>query len=544
MVDTGPQDQHLDPAVVRSALERVLASPEFNASPRNRAFLAYIVDEALAGRGELIKAYSIAISVFNRDPDFDPQLDSIVRIEAGRLRRALDLYYLTAGRDDPIRISVPRGGYVPALERPAPEVALAPEPRPQGTRGMRIAVAAFSQESDAARYPDFARGLTRAIVVALTRFTEIFVYGPETSARFGSDVDIQRLRDELDVQYVLNGGACVLGDHFTVDVLLIETGSGRTVWADTFDRPLNPTEVVRLRNDVANRLVSTLAQPYSALFDKRSSDVEGSLPASFKSYDAVMRFYQYARTFDRKLLEPLRQALEEVLVRDPDYAEAHACLARVYVDTVRFGSTAGPLVAAPLERAVALARRAVDLAPRSSAARFALGLALWFVEGPARGIAELEEGLKLNPNDANIMAELGQRYAMRMDWERALPMLAAADERNPGQPSLLRFGQFLHAYVEGRYEDALALARKMGPLQVLHAPGAVAIAAAKAGRKAEARAALAEVLRMEPEYLLHAREDLMKRNLHPDLVDLLLDGLREAAADLPGTFQGRPATSA
>ena len=106
----------LGPDAIRAALERVLASADFDASERNRNFLRHVVEETLAGRAERIKAYNIATTVFGRDDRFDPQLDSIVRIEAGRLRRSLERYYLTSGRDDPVRIGVPKGSYVPTFE--------------------------------------------------------------------------------------------------------------------------------------------------------------------------------------------------------------------------------------------------------------------------------------------------------------------------------------------------------------------------------------------------------------------------------------------
>ncbi len=93
---------------VREQLRRILASDGFVASARNRRFLEYVVEETLAGRADRIKAYSIATSVFGRGPDFNPDLDSIVRIEAGRLRRSIDHYYLTAGGTDASGFRSPR----------------------------------------------------------------------------------------------------------------------------------------------------------------------------------------------------------------------------------------------------------------------------------------------------------------------------------------------------------------------------------------------------------------------------------------------------
>jgi hypothetical protein len=94
---------------IRAAVGRVLTSPDFDVPDRARRFLTYVVEEAIAGRGDRIKAYSIATEVFGRDSDFDAQVDPVVRIEAGRLRRALEHYYLTAGRDDEIVTTIPKG---------------------------------------------------------------------------------------------------------------------------------------------------------------------------------------------------------------------------------------------------------------------------------------------------------------------------------------------------------------------------------------------------------------------------------------------------
>ena len=104
---------------VRSQLVRILTSSDFETTERGRKFLAYVVEETLGRRADRIKAYSIATEVFGRDASFDSHSDPIVRIEAGHLRRALDRYYLTDGKADPIVITIPKGHYVPVFsERP------------------------------------------------------------------------------------------------------------------------------------------------------------------------------------------------------------------------------------------------------------------------------------------------------------------------------------------------------------------------------------------------------------------------------------------
>ena len=113
------------PEEVRAQLERLLASEALATSSRLRRFLSFIVERTLDGEGQKLKEYAVGIEVFDRDDQYDPRIDSIVRVEAGRLRARLDEYYRQAGLADAVIVRIPRGGYVPVFERrPATPVAL------------------------------------------------------------------------------------------------------------------------------------------------------------------------------------------------------------------------------------------------------------------------------------------------------------------------------------------------------------------------------------------------------------------------------------
>lgn len=101
---------------VFGALERLLTSDELRLSERNRRFLSFVVTQAIRGTADRIKAYTIGVDVFGRDEAFDPATDPIVRIEATRLRAALASYYEQVGSEAAVRISLPKGSYVPAFD--------------------------------------------------------------------------------------------------------------------------------------------------------------------------------------------------------------------------------------------------------------------------------------------------------------------------------------------------------------------------------------------------------------------------------------------
>ena len=146
---------------VRRQLQRILASRDFVASERNRRFLRHIVECTL--RGETARGYEIATLVFGRPKTFNPTSDPIVRIEAGKLRRDLETYYLKSGKFDPIRITVPRGGYRTAFTRNE-ELEASPSPSREGLAILRAALLGLAGSPQAAtawgeltrEYPDFA----------------------------------------------------------------------------------------------------------------------------------------------------------------------------------------------------------------------------------------------------------------------------------------------------------------------------------------------------------------------------------------------------
>lgn len=105
---------------VRSALHRLLAAPCFVQSPKLSAFLRFVVEATLTGSGNRIKAYTIAVDALGRQPSFDPNIDAIVRVDAIRIRRAIERYYATDGAGAEIVIDLPKGRYVPTFRHRVP----------------------------------------------------------------------------------------------------------------------------------------------------------------------------------------------------------------------------------------------------------------------------------------------------------------------------------------------------------------------------------------------------------------------------------------
>ena len=135
------------PEQIAEQLVRILGGSPFLNASRSRALLEYVVQEALAGRADSIKEYTIGVAALARSPQFDPRTDPIVRAEASRLRTKLETYYAGEGKADPVEIKLPRGTYVPqfsmrkdsAVEEAEPGIT--PTAAPHGhSRQLRILI--------------------------------------------------------------------------------------------------------------------------------------------------------------------------------------------------------------------------------------------------------------------------------------------------------------------------------------------------------------------------------------------------------------------
>lgn len=262
---------------IRLQLDRLLASDNFANADRMSGFLRYIVERAIAGESDRVKEYVIGVAVFGRDEQYDPRLDSIVRVEARRLRTKLDEYYAGSGRHDPIVIEMRRGAYVPAFSRrmtapvpePAARPALAGPTRPArwppglvalgaallavlpltftlwrsglvtsvgtATPMVTIAVLPFAEYSDSQADALLAARLTDSVTGELARNRVLGVVSHTSALQFaGTRRPLREIAQALNAELVLEGSLHVDGDRLRVETRLVDAVKDRKIWVDDF----------------------------------------------------------------------------------------------------------------------------------------------------------------------------------------------------------------------------------------------------------------------------------------------------------------------
>lgn len=124
---SGPQPVGFSHEAIREELSRVLACHEFRSSKRSQDFLRYVVEHTLAGQADMLKERTIGIEVFGRSTSYEPSDDATVRVKAGDVRKRLGLYYAEQGAQNPLRIELPAGTYVPEFRVVELRTPAAPE---------------------------------------------------------------------------------------------------------------------------------------------------------------------------------------------------------------------------------------------------------------------------------------------------------------------------------------------------------------------------------------------------------------------------------
>jgi len=570
---------------VRNALERLLASPHFSATERRRAFLRYIVEEALAGKAGRLKGYAIAISVFGREDSFDAQADPVVRIEARRLRRDLDSYYIAAGRADPVRISVPKGSYVPFFEwqqtrEEAEVVAPGPgehtdaviaqfdahrqhadsgknrlstpgrrrwgalmvmatlaavaiiskwyEPQPvwKGDGyGPAVVVRQFEGLNATDHSQHIASGLTHELITQLMRFPGFRLYVPPINEESGTaQADVA---PGLGRSYVVNGSVNLVEKNLRVAARLLNAATNQVIWAKSYDRPLSPEALMHVQSELASQIAGALVQPYGAVH----SDLDGrhslSTTSSMADYFCVLRAYDYRRGFAREKFDPVLGCLQRAVRADPQYSDAWAMLAWLKVDAGRIGyvgyGTPGELYTSALQAAT----RANTLHPDNTLALKALAAVHHYMGRHTDSERLSRRAFALNPHDPEIMAQLGWRLAARGNFEEGTALLARAISRTVHPPGWYHHFIAIDHHRKGEYRQMLSSAERSardgrGVSQFL-----IAIAAGELGDRQSAKQAL-QKLSAHEKFARDPAAYMRRHGIIDETVAALMAGLQRA----------------
>jgi len=317
-----------------------------------------------------------------------------------------------------------------------------------------------------------------------------------------------------------------------ISVALLRAEGHQYLWSGSFRQEFSPGSLMDLQQDIATQVARILVQPHGIIDKAELRNIAGRPPDSLSSYDCVLRTREYWRQPNAEMHKQVRACLEQTIQNDPDYADAWAALAFIYTDEVRLNFNPSSERPYPAGTALQLARHAVTLAPDSPLPLQAVGIAHWLRREPALSIAAYEHALALNPHDSDILADLGRAYSLTGDWDKGIPLIREAFERNPAQPSWYRQFIALFHYIHGRYAEALAEVQKVGTPDRVYTHVVLAMIYGQIGDRDEASHEVNEILRLYPGFGDKAVFEFERRNIAPTILARMVDGLRKAGLDV------------
>ena len=486
-------------AAVRNQLANILASESFSLSFRLSRFLRFIVEHVLNGKTEPLKEYVIGVQVFDKDQSFDPRIDSIVRVEASRLRTKLKQYYGEEGRSDPVRIELAKPGYVPVFRYLHSAVV---DRRSSGPRRFvearkrhiqsnlkkfrgrwyglaagivilllvggvylwtgsqlraqlqppkfSIAVLPLKNLSRDSAEEYFSDAMTGALISSLAKVNPMQVTSMTSAMHYKhADKSIPKIARELNVGHIVEGSVVRYKDRVRITAQLIEGKTDKHIWAESYERAA--TDILALQRDVAWRIAGALAGEMLNAKPVQITQPSTVEPAAYEAY-LKGRYFRNKLSEDgfKKGVKYFQLAID----KQADYAPAYSGMASCYCLLGGHGlELTPPREGMPKAKAAAL--KALDLDSKLAEPHGILGIIRmkydWDWDGAEKS---LKHALELNPSFAQGHAWYSVYLEAMKRYEQAILEAERARELNPlSLAANVNLGwQFFQA---GRHQEAI-----------------------------------------------------------------------------------------
>ena len=406
--------------------------------------------------------------------------------------------------------------------------------------GFWVAVLPFKYPGSNSDLEALSEGLSEDIVTGLSRFPHLKVIARSSTSRFsGASGDVRSIGKELGARYVLEGSLRQAGTMLRVTVQLLDAITGAHMWAETYNRDLNQSDIFSVQDDLTDRVVATVADSYGVLVRSMAASVEEKRENELTSSDWMLRQFRYRQLLTPEEHAKVRDGLERFVKREPKHAAPWACLAQLYVDEFVFKFNPHPDA---LDRALAAARRSVDLDRTFQYGNQILAQVHFFRRDTAAFRTTAEQAMSLNSRDTDTVAMMGLMLVHIGEFERGANIVRRAMDLNPNHAGWYHFAIIWEHLNKGDYEKALARITRVNMPGLFWQPLTVASICGLLERPIEAAAAVRELRKLDPDFEQHVREYIEVWHYSSGLMDRILEGLSKAGVEI-ATDPGPPSSS-
>lgn len=562
---------------VRDMLDKVLGSETFSRSERARNLLRYLVEREQRGEGERLKGTTVAIDVFGKDSEFDPSTDSVVRVQAGRLRELLASYYRTEGAADPLKIYIHRGSYVPTYERECPlehELGATageagPDVLPAAHEIPRTRVSFMPSKERFGRHIQLM--WTSLMVVIAVLVVMLLRDGPNGTIPHRATAE-DRTASVVPAAFDMTANARLPSVYVDVDpadgaalavASLVKQGLAGFDTVDAIARgyvPTNAASAIDFRFSVASssetKVIVELSQIISGkMLLSRTIDLDpsGGPPIADRIADLLSTTIPVSGVLYQAVEQerPSDGLVRCLLLNDAYYLdqdEARHRAAYTCFEALDAAGVLSPLIYSELaslhqeavtdgyaypagasqDQAFAYARRALRMGSSSAYAHRALGFLFNRAGKGEEALRWMRKAYELNTYDLSMAAALGYAQVFQGQYREGEPILARAVEAASAHPTWWDYSLFLARFMNDDTDGAARAAAALVGVKRQHYLAAQMIVAHRGGDAAKAAAIGEDIRRSYPRFAADPGTALTNASYPPGLVDRLVAAMREA----------------
>jgi TolB-like protein len=352
-----------------------------------------------------------------------------------------------------------------------------------------VAVLPFENLSGDPEQQYFSDGITEDIIIELSRFRSLFVIARNSSFAFkGKSIKVQDIARELGVAYIVDGSVRRAGDRVRINAQLVDAATGNHLWAERYERDMS--DIFALQDEVARSVASTVSGRVEVANRDRVARLS---PTALRAYDLILHAKALTLKYTRADNAHALACAERAVELDPASAAAHGHAAWCHFYTYMASWVADREAA--LAKAYALAQRAVELDETDSFGHVMLGIMHIFRREYDEARSEITKAVDLNPNDPVARRYYAMYLAAAGNAEAGIEQIELGRRLNPFDTRWVPWDKGIVCFTARRYDEAIvALKQARDPINEVR--GWLAASYAQAGRLPEARATLAEFLRI------------------------------------------------
>jgi len=494
-------------------LSRILRSQIFRNSEMLRNFLAFIVQEVLNDNAAGLKQYTIAVNAFGRNPDFDSTHDPIVRIQASRLRRNLELYYQEEGINDLVHIVLPKGRYIPEFtfsdhanqstdyhQNISNSVTAYPFSNLSGDKNRQLIVDGFSQE----------------LLMELSRYSHIKVIRAVDEVLDHTKYSLSR--------FSLDGSIRFGNESIKISVKVTDNHNQQIIWSDQMKFDLPHCDLIQIQENVARKIAQRIADVNGVICEKLHSESNWENTHDLSAYEAFLHFHEYIKYTSERNANEVLDKLKIVIEREPNFAPGFAVLSALYADAYILG-----LNREDINLALDYGKRAVKLQAKNQACQIYSAYSLLVADRLSDAKRNLSIGYKLNRNTNNMTGTAGWMYCLMHQMDPGFKMIRDYMRIDFQYPKWLHIGTFLYYLDRADYSNMLIEANMLDIEDLFWNPLLKLIAYQKLSQPALAIQQLADLNKIKPDFLDHSEEYISCLIKSEDLSREMLEAVHAVA---------------